>query len=61
MTNIFVGRYGSDSGTILEDGSIRQNYQGWMEPDNKEWIAFIDMGGKATFFLDRDPATGAVR
>lgn len=61
MTNITVGRYGPNEGTVLEDGTIRQDWQGWIEPDDLSWIAFIDMGGRPTFFLDRDPVTGGVR
>ena len=35
-------------------------YAGWIEPADKTWIAFIDLGGAPTFFLHRDPETGGV-
>jgi hypothetical protein len=60
MGNIVVGRYGPDEGTIEPDGSIRQHWQGWIEPEDLSWIAFVDMEGRPTFFLNRDPETGAV-
>lgn len=52
MTDIRVGRY---------DNPAQIGWQGWIEPDDKTWIAFVDNEGKPTFFLDRDPETGAVR
>lgn len=60
MCNITVGRYSPSEGTVQPDGTIRQHWQGWIEPDDRSWIAFIDMDGKPTFFLNRDPVTGAV-
>jgi hypothetical protein len=53
MTNITVGRYTHES--------VTKDWQGWIEPDDLSWIAFIDAEGKPTFFLDRDPETGAVK
>jgi hypothetical protein len=52
MGNITVGRYADPEST---------GYQGWLEPDDKTWIAFIDSDGHPQFYLDRDPATGAVK
>lgn len=52
MGNITVGRY-QDPASV--------GYQGWLEPDDKSWIAFVDNDGHPVFFLDRDPDTGAVR
>lgn len=34
-------------------------WQGWIEPADRSWIAFVDLDGRAVFFLGRDP-TGAV-
>lgn len=51
MGNVTVGRYPKDSGT---------GYQGWIEPDDRMWIAFVRDDGSPVFFLDRDPVTGAV-
>lgn len=35
-------------------------WAGWIEPDDKSWIAFIGLDGLPVFFLNRDPKTGAV-
>jgi len=51
MGNITVGRY-SDPDSA--------GYQGWLEPEDKSWIAFVASDGKPVFFLNRDPETGAV-
>lgn len=50
MGNITVGRY-------TEPASV--GYSGYIEPDDRSWIAFVDLDGAAEFFLNRDPATGA--
>ena len=52
MGNIEVGRY---------DDPQSVGYAGWIEPSDRTWIAFIGNDGKAVFFLDRDPETGAVK
>lgn len=63
MTNIKVGRYSPKSKVI--DGDIEKPltdfWQGWLEPEDKSWIMFIDGKGRPTVFLDRDPLTGAIR
>jgi hypothetical protein len=51
MADIRVGRYSQPS---------EVGYQGWIEPADQSWIAFIDHEGRPVFFLDRDP-DGAVR
>lgn len=51
MQNIVVGRYSQPQ---------RVGWQGWIEPSDKSWIAFIDLEGKPLFYLSRDPDTGAV-
>lgn len=53
MGNIIVGRY--------RDPELRKTWQGWIEPEDRSWIAFVDANGQPTFFLDRDPETGAVK
>jgi hypothetical protein len=50
MGNIIVGRYQECEG-----------WQGWIEPDDKTWIMFIDSEGHPIVYLNRDPVTGAVR
>lgn len=52
MCNITVGRYENP-------GSV--GYQGWLEPEDKTWIAFVDLEGSPVFFLSRDPETGDVK
>jgi hypothetical protein len=51
----------------MQDISVRRypnpteiGYAGWIEPRDKSWIAFVDLAGKPTFFLNRDPMTGGV-
>ncbi len=51
MQNIIVTRYPSPKAT---------GWAGYIEPADKGWIAFIGLDGKPVFFLNRDPATGAV-
>ncbi len=51
MSNIILGRY---------DDPKAVGYQGWLEPEDKTWIAFVDLDGKPVFFLNRDAATGEV-
>ena len=50
MQNITVHRYPQPQAV---------GYAGWLEPTDRSWIAFIDLKGQPTFFLDRDPVTGA--
>lgn len=52
MSNITVGRYSDPKGV---------GWQGWIEPEDKTWIMFVDLEGRPLVFLDRDPETGAVR
>jgi hypothetical protein len=52
MGNITVGRYHDPAET---------GWQGWLEPDDRSWVAFVGTDGRPVFFLDRDPETGAVR
>ncbi len=35
-------------------------WAGWIEPEDRSWIAFIDLEGRPLFFLNRDPKTGEV-
>jgi hypothetical protein len=60
MGNIVVGRYSHF--TPLPEGcvDVADEWQGWIEPEDHSWIAFIAADGKPTFFLNRDPETGAV-
>jgi hypothetical protein len=51
VANITVGRY---------DHPDSVGYQGWIEPDDRSWIAFVASDGRPVVFLNRDPRTGAV-
>lgn len=51
MGNIKVERYGDPEAV---------GFAGLLEPEDRSWIAFVDLEGKPVFFLNRDPATGAV-
>jgi hypothetical protein len=50
MQNIIVTRYENPQAV---------GWAGYLEPADKSWIAFIDLKGAPTFFLERDE-TGAV-
>lgn len=52
MVNVKVGRYNNPE--------TRKFWQGWIEPENQDWIMFVATDGKPVVFLDRDPETGAV-
>jgi len=52
MCNIKVSRYKNPESV---------GWQGWIEPDDRSWIAFVDLRGRPVFFLNRDPQTGAVK
>lgn len=49
MVDIKVSRYVGSS-----------TWAGAIEPADRSWIAFIDLEGKPTFYLNRDTVTGAV-
>lgn len=51
MQNIIVSRYTNPR---------EVGWAGWIEPEDKSWIAFVDLEGRPRFFLNRDPETGAV-
>ena len=51
MQSIIVKRYSNPKAV---------GYAGWIEPEDKGWIAFVDLDGRPQFFLNRDPVTGAV-
>jgi hypothetical protein len=52
MQNINVRRYSNPHAV--------GGWAGWIEPDDKSWIAFIDIEGRAKFYLERDPVTGGI-
>ena len=52
MQNITVHRYANPE--------TQKFWQGYIEPDDLSWIAFVDAKGHVSLFDDRDPVTGAV-
>ena len=51
MQNINVGRYSNPKAT---------GWAGWIEPEDKSWIAFIGLDGRPVFYLHRDSESGAI-
>jgi len=51
MQNVKISRYARP----LDCG-----WAGWIEPEDRSWIVFIDLQGMPVFFLSRDPKTGAI-
>lgn len=51
MQNIKVSRYRNPGAA---------GWAGYMEPADKSWIGFIGLDGRPLFFLNRDPASGAI-
>lgn len=53
-----------DDGTIWHGdkqvGEVRRHWQGWIEDEDRTWIAFIDMQGQPVFFLNRCRSCGGV-
>lgn len=59
MGNIEVRRYPPECGHIMPDGSLVREWDGYIQPEDRSWIAFVNVRGEATFFLEREPS-GAV-
>ena len=51
MNNIKVGRY---------TNPVNIGWQGWIEPEDRSWIAFIDLDGRPKFYLHRDEKGGVI-
>lgn len=51
MQNVTVHRYKQP---------MAHGWAGWIEPADKTWIAFVGLDGRPRFFLNRDPASGAI-
>lgn len=60
MTNIVIGRYGKGEGVVTKDGTVEKEWQGWIEDEERTWIAFIDKRGRPTFYLHRDADGGVI-
>lgn len=53
MKNILVKRYANPEAV--------GGWAGWIEPEDRSWIVYLDVEGKPLVFLDRDPNNGAAR
>lgn len=51
MQNIKVSRYSDPKS---------HGWAGWLEPEDRSWIAFIGLDGRPVFYLNRDPESGAI-
>lgn len=51
MQNIKVSRYQNPKA---------HGWAGYLEPEDKSWIAFVGLDGRPLFFLNRDPETGGI-
>jgi len=52
MGTVKIGRY--------SDPTLAAEYSGWIEPDDKSWIIFLDGDGKPlVYYAEREP-DGAV-
>lgn len=51
MCNIIVGRYKKPE---------KVGWLGWMEPEDKSWIVFVDLKNNLKVYLNRDGRSGAV-
>ena len=51
--------------TTIKTGRYKRpdltGWLGWIEPEDKSWIVFVDLDHSAMVFLDRDPVTGACK
>lgn len=50
MENVIVQRYANPA---------EVGFQGWIEPEDRKWILFVDNDGKPTLWYPRNPETGA--
>lgn len=49
--NVHIGRYAEEEA---------DDYQGWIEPEDRSWILYMRKDHAPELFVDRDPKTGAV-
>lgn len=45
-------------GRYSQEAREASGWAGWIEDEEQTWIAFIDVDGKPTFYLDRDDSGG---
>ena len=50
MDNIKIGRY----------SALTEGWAGWVEPEDKSWIVYIQSDGTPIVYLNREPDTGAI-
>lgn len=58
MPNITVGRY--DNPVVIDGVEYPKghDYAGWIEPEDKTWIAFVGDDHHVEMYLDRDETGG---
>ena len=52
MQNLTVGRY--------IEPSVKTSYQGWIEPDDRSWVIYLDSEGMPVLFWKERDAEGGV-
>lgn len=52
MSNIIIGRY--------PDGPIQEHCTGYVQPEDRSWIIFLDSEGKPFHYYPERDASGAV-
>jgi hypothetical protein len=50
MQNIEVHRYADPAAT---------GWLGWIQPEDRSWILYVDLEHRVHAYIERDPATGA--
>jgi hypothetical protein len=64
MVNIQVHRYApfldDDGQPVKPAGDPTTLWQGYIEPETRDWIMFVRGDGQPVVYLNRDPETGAV-
>lgn len=53
MDNIKIGRYSFPE-------KLTHCWEGWIEPEDRSWIVYVDSDGSPVVYLNRDPDTGAI-
>lgn len=58
MGTIKIGRYPDDG--INDESSITNEWSGWIEPEDRSWIIWLDTEGKPALYYAERSATGGV-
>lgn len=60
MQNIVVGRYTKVPEAPPGAVQVADEWQGWIEPEDRSWIVFVEHDGTPHVFLNRDEAGGVI-